>query len=149
MGNNASHLDLDQVMHELDKLALLKANRVEKTPSGTSAYRVVIPVGDGEDIIKNLTVPDAKYRSVVLTVGTQVFDGQLQANTWHFPTAIPLFKIPDDTCQLTIYSLGDSCQQPVELCYDSYKGMPTDIKTRCNAQALVSGGVMYNNGFVY
>ena len=153
MGNNASGpINLDTIMNELDQLAMhsLVNCRVEKSPETPSPYKLVVPVGEQQDdIIKNLRVPDAGFRSVILTVGTQVFTGRADSAGWYFPDAIPLFKIPHETCQLTIYSLGDSEVIPIELTYDSYRDMPRDIKTRCNGQALSSGALMYRDGCVF
>jgi hypothetical protein len=157
MGNNASNgpINLDAIMSELDQLSTATAptlvnRRIEKSPTSGSPYKVVVPVGEQhDDIIKNLRVPDANFRSVILTVGTQVFNGQLNSGAWNFSDAIPLFKIPHETCQLTIYSIGDQTAIPIELTYDSYCDVPVEIKTRCTGQALSSGALMYKNGYVF
>jgi hypothetical protein len=152
MGNNASNgpINLDALMNELDQLASSTPCRVEKASTSVYPYKVVVPVGERhDDIIKNLKVPDVGFRSVILTVGTQVFQGKRQPDGWAFPDAIPLFKIPDETCQITIYSLGDQTACPIELIYDSYRDVPTEIKSRCTGLALSSGGMMYKDGTVY
>lgn len=157
MGNSASNgpVNLDAIMNELDQLSTatnptLINRRLEKSPSVYSPYKLVVPIGEQhDDIIKNLQVPDIGFRSVILTVGTQIFNGQLTEGIWKFSDAIPLFKIPNETCHLTIYSLNDQKAAPIELTYDSYRDVPRDIKTRFSTQALACGALMYKDGSVF
>lgn len=158
MGNNTSCglIKLDAIMHELDQLTTPRMvnRRVEKalTSPTTNPYKTVVSVGEQQDdIIKNLQVPDDDFRSVVLSVGTHICEGKLNTDTrtWQFASVIPLFKIPDEPCHLTIYSLADVCASPVKLMYDSYRDVPVDIKTRCSSQALSHGQLVYSGGVVF
>jgi hypothetical protein len=149
MGNTANKepVLLADIMQELDQVSASRRRKIENAPSTTSPpFRAIVPVGERcDDIIKNLCVPDAGYRSVTLTAGAQSFQAELVDGLWKLPDAIPLFKIPHG-CNLTIYSIGDNCA-PVELMYDAYHVSP-EIKSRCS-QVVTCGKYMYADDCVY
>jgi hypothetical protein len=107
-------------------------------------YTVVVPLTGKDDVISNIRIPDAEYKNVLLTVGTHVFNGTLGSDSqWCFNCTIPLFKIPDEPCHLTIYTLKDE-QSSVNLKYQSFPG----IKSMCRETSIKSDGLIYSNGHV-
>lgn len=148
MGNNSSnHIMLTSVIN--GKVSPTNKSRMISPRNTDCVNKIVVAIGDcGDDIIKNITVPDAGYKSVLLSIGAQVFTGTLSSDKkWHFRDPIPLFKIPNEKCYLTIYNLNNNAV-PINYEYESCSVSET-VKQRCNSTAVVSGNLIYRDGMVY
>lgn len=158
MGNSQSFkalksIKLEKIMHDLDKTdtSISRTMVVTSTGETDSPYKVVIPVGEhDDDIITNITIPNFGFKSVVLTLGTQVFIGSLHNdNKWYFNASIPLFKIPNEKCTLSIYTLKEfEASNTINLKYDSYSA-PDTIKQKCLGSPVTSNSLVYDRGCVY
>ena len=108
-------------------------------------YAITVPINIKDEVIRNISIPDASYKNVMLTVGTHVFYGTLEDDkNWYFHHTIPLFKIPDEPCYLTIFPLADGDDSPVNLCYDSHP----NLRFVCRGATITSDGLIYQGGHV-
>jgi hypothetical protein len=155
MGNaHTRHVNLSSLTQELDKTVKYSPSQCVRQIVVTATkpqFKVTIPLG-GEDnfngfIIKNIKIPNLNFKSITLTINTVVFHAELKDDMWIFTESIPLFKIPNDVCYLTIYSEG-IIEHDFDIQYDSYMSMPENVKIKCMDSPVVFKNTLYKDGTV-
>ena len=139
--SNSSHvINLPSLIKQSPK----GLSRTLKLDTTTNNYTMNCEIPNVDEILQDISIPDDNYKKVLLTVGTHSIPGILKNGKWVFNCTIPIFKIPDDPCKVTIYSLNDGNSSPVELSYFSYP----DLKMKCKNSPIVSDGLIYQSGQV-